>query len=287
VKSDKFVKNAAGADERRRFGDVVAFFRKYGDQYDMDHLLMMAQGFQESALDHSVRSPVGAIGVMQVMPATGKELKVGDVTQLEANVHAGVKYMRFMMDRYYKDEPMTPLNKGLFTFASYNAGPARIASLRKRREARPRSQQVVPPRRARGGRQIGPETVTYVANIYKYYTAYKLLETRKRSAGRRASRCRRRKRTDGAVRQRRGGRDGSSAIISGFCAIFVRSRGAAAMELAKSFEPHAIEAKWYPFWESKGMFKPSMRPDAAPFCIQLPPPNVTGTLHMGTRSSRR
>ena len=178
VKSDKFVKNAAGADERRRFGDVVAFFRKYGDEYDMDHLLMMAQGFQESALDHSVRSPVGAIGVMQVMPATGKELKVGDVTQLEANVHAGVKYMRFMMDRYYKDEPMTPLNKGLFTFASYNAGPARIASLRK--EAVKRG---LDPNRwfhhveLVAADKIGPETVTYVANIYKYYTAYKLLET--------------------------------------------------------------------------------------------------------------
>jgi len=53
------------------------------------------------------------------------------------------------------------------------------------------------------------------------------------------------------------------------------------MELAKSFEPRAIEAKWYARWESKGLFKPSMRPDAKPFCIQLPPPNVTGTLHMG------
>ncbi|MEO8753931.1 MAG: class I tRNA ligase family protein, partial [Casimicrobiaceae bacterium] len=53
------------------------------------------------------------------------------------------------------------------------------------------------------------------------------------------------------------------------------------MELAKSFEPHAIEAKWYPFWESRGLFRPSMRPGAAPYCIQLPPPNVTGTLHMG------
>src|SRR5580765_8809774 len=53
------------------------------------------------------------------------------------------------------------------------------------------------------------------------------------------------------------------------------------MELAKSFEPHAIEAKWYPFWDSRGLFRPSMRADAAPFCIQLPPPNVTGSLHMG------
>jgi valyl-tRNA synthetase len=53
------------------------------------------------------------------------------------------------------------------------------------------------------------------------------------------------------------------------------------MDLAKSFEPHAIEAKWYPFWESNGLFKASRQPGAAPFCIQLPPPNVTGTLHMG------
>ena len=53
------------------------------------------------------------------------------------------------------------------------------------------------------------------------------------------------------------------------------------MALAKSFEPRAIEAKWYSFWESHGLFKPTMRPDARAYCIQLPPPNVTGTLHMG------
>jgi membrane-bound lytic murein transglycosylase MltF len=181
VKNPKFVKNAAGADERKRFGDVVTLFRKYGDQYDIDHLLMMAQGFQESTLDHSVRSPVGAIGVMQIMPATGKELKVGDISAIEANIHGGVKYMRFMMDRYYKDEPMTPLNKGLFTFASYNAGPARVASLRKEAVKRGldpnkwfHNVELV------AADKIGPETVTYVANIYKYYTAYKLLEAQER-----------------------------------------------------------------------------------------------------------
>ena len=181
VKNQKFVKNAAGADERKRFDDVVTLFRKYGDQYDMDHLLMMAQGFQESALDQNVKSPVGAIGVMQIMPATGKELKVGDVGVIEANIHGGVKYMRFMMDRYYKDEPMTPLNKGLFTFASYNAGPARVASLRKEAAKRGldpnkwfHNVELV------AADKIGPETVTYVANIYKYYTAYKLLEAQER-----------------------------------------------------------------------------------------------------------
>ena len=53
------------------------------------------------------------------------------------------------------------------------------------------------------------------------------------------------------------------------------------MELAKSFDPHAIESKWYPYWESRGLFKPSMQAGAPSYCIQLPPPNVTGTLHMG------
>jgi valyl-tRNA synthetase len=54
-----------------------------------------------------------------------------------------------------------------------------------------------------------------------------------------------------------------------------------AAELAKSFDPHAIEARWYPFWESKGYFKAGFDPQKPSFSIQLPPPNVTGTLHMG------
>ena len=109
---------------------------------------MAAQGYQESTLDHSVRSPVGAIGIMQVMPATGKEMKVGDITQVEANIHAGVKYMRFVMDEYYKDEPMDDLNKALMTFASYNAGPGRVRQLRRQAQRKgPRSERLVRQRR--------------------------------------------------------------------------------------------------------------------------------------------
>ena len=92
---------------------------------------MMAQGFQESRLDQNAKSQVGAVGVMQVMPATGKDMKVGDIRQIDPNINAGIKYIRFMIDQYYKDEPMDELNKGLFAFASYNAGPARIRGLRK------------------------------------------------------------------------------------------------------------------------------------------------------------
>jgi membrane-bound lytic murein transglycosylase MltF len=122
---------------------------------------------------------VGAIGVMQVMPATGKELNVGDINQVENNIHAGVKYFRFMMDEFYKDEPMDDVNKGLMTLASYNAGPARIRQLR--REAAQRGlnpnvwfgnvERVVSER-------IGRETVQYVSNIYKYYVAYRLVQDR-------------------------------------------------------------------------------------------------------------
>src|SRR5215212_1433964 len=111
----------------------------------------------------------------QVMPATGKELGVGDIRQLEANINAGVKYVRFMMDRYFADEPMDRLNKGLFAFASYNAGPARIRQLRKVAAARGLDPNVWFNNVERiASEKIGRETVQYVANIYKYYIAYSL-----------------------------------------------------------------------------------------------------------------
>ncbi len=142
----------------------------------MDYLLMMAQGYQESQLNQNAKSPVGAIGVMQVMPATAKDLAVGDITQIEPNIHAGVKYMRFMMDQFYANEPMDRLNKGLFTFASYNAGPGRMQQLRKlaaKRGLDPNkwfnNVELI------AAEKIGRETVTYVSNIYKYYLAYRLI----------------------------------------------------------------------------------------------------------------
>ena len=90
-----YAKSATSEEERKKFLALVELFRKYSDQYELDFLLMAAQGYQESQLNQNARSPVGAIGIMQVMPATGKELKVGDIRQLEPNIHAGVKYMRF------------------------------------------------------------------------------------------------------------------------------------------------------------------------------------------------
>jgi membrane-bound lytic murein transglycosylase MltF len=176
LQDTKFAKQAASATERQKLAAVVEIFRKYSEQYDVDYLLMAAQGYQESTLDHGVRSPVGAIGIMQVMPATGKEQKVGDITVLDANIHAGVKYMRFMMDQYFKDEPMDNLNKALMTFAAYNAGPGRLRQLRREAEKQGLDPNVWFGNVERvASQKIGRETVTYVSNIYKYYIAYRLL----------------------------------------------------------------------------------------------------------------
>ncbi|QGH61736.1 lytic transglycosylase F [Serratia proteamaculans] len=176
LKNAKYVKNAASEKERAKFLAMVDVFRKYGDRYNVDWLLMVAQGYQESRLNQSVRSPVGAIGIMQVMPGTGKELKVGDIRKLDPNINAGVKYMRWMIDRYYADEPMTPLDKVLFSFASYNAGPARIARLRAETEKRGFNPNIwFGNVEYLAAERIGAETVTYVSNIYKYYVAYRLI----------------------------------------------------------------------------------------------------------------
>jgi membrane-bound lytic murein transglycosylase MltF len=170
-----YAKNATSEAERKKFERLVTLFRKYGEQYGLDYLLMAAQGYQESGLDHSARSRVGAIGVMQVMPETGKTLKVGNIAELEPNVHAGIKYLRFMMDEYYKDDPMDPLNKGLMTLASYNAGPNRIRQLRGETAKRGLNPNVWFGNVERVvSERIGRETVQYVANIYKYYVAYRL-----------------------------------------------------------------------------------------------------------------
>jgi membrane-bound lytic murein transglycosylase MltF len=176
LKNTKFVKDAASTKERKKFLELIDFFKKYGDKYDVDWLLMAAQGYQESRLDQKARSHVGAIGVMQIMPATGKDLGVGNIRNVEANINGGIKYMRWMIDNYYGNEPMTKLDKALFAFASYNAGAGRVRQLRQ--EA---AQRGLDPNvwfhnvEYVAAEKIGAETVTYVSNIYKYYIAYRLI----------------------------------------------------------------------------------------------------------------
>ena len=178
LKNTQWVSNSLAKEELQRFNEAIGLFQKYSKTYDFDWLIVTALAYQESRIDQSKRSHVGAIGVMQLMPSTAadKNVNITDIEEIENNIHAGVKYLRFIIEQYYEKEPMDKVNKVLFAFASYNAGPAKVASLR--REARKmgldpnvwfRNVEIV------AAKRVGRETVQYVSNIYKYYIAYRLI----------------------------------------------------------------------------------------------------------------
>jgi membrane-bound lytic murein transglycosylase MltF len=181
------LRDATASEEVKRFQETIGLFRTYGAKYGFDPLMLAAQGYQESQLNQSVKSRVGAVGIMQVMPATGTELKVGDVRIAENNVHAGAKYMDILMTKYFKDAKFDDANRSLFAFASYNAGPGGIARMRKEAASRGldpnlwfNNVEIVT------AEKLGMETTTYVRNIYKYYVSYRLMtdinEARKKAA---------------------------------------------------------------------------------------------------------
>ncbi len=178
LENSKYVTNSSQTKDREQFAKMIGFFKKYGKKYDFPYLLLAALGYQESGLDQKRKSHVGAVGVMQILPSTAKDKNVGipNINELEANIHAGTKYLRFVVDRYFADDSIDKINRGLFAFASYNAGPAKVARLRKEAEKMGldpnvwfRNVEVV------AAKRIGRETVQYVSNIYKYYVAYQLL----------------------------------------------------------------------------------------------------------------
>jgi membrane-bound lytic murein transglycosylase MltF len=174
----KYVKNALADADRGRLTAVIEFFRKYGNQYDFDYLMVAAQGYQESGLDQSVVSRAGAIGIMQMLPSTAADKSVGipDISTIDNNIHAGTKYLRYIVDHYFDDPEIDEVNRTLFAFASYNAGPNRIRRLRSKAAEQGydpniwfRNVEVVV------ANDVGREPVRYVSNIFKYYTVYSLL----------------------------------------------------------------------------------------------------------------
>jgi membrane-bound lytic murein transglycosylase MltF len=178
LKDTKYIKNATQGENIKRFNSVIDIFTKYGDIYDFDYLMLTALAYQESKLDQKLRSKVGAVGVMQILPSTAKDKNVGipDIQKIEPNIHAGTKYLRYVADRYFPESSgIDKLNRALFSFASYNAGPAKITRLREEAE-----QSGLNPNlwfnnvELIAAKRIGRETVQYVSNIFKYYIAYKL-----------------------------------------------------------------------------------------------------------------
>ena len=185
-KSTKWARNCLTDEDLKRFKTAVDFFKKYGQKYDFDWLKIAALAYQESRIDQSKRSSAGAVGVMQILPGTaaGDPINISNIEEMEHNIHAGVKYLRWIYENYFENEKMEQLNKLLFTIASYNAGPAKVKRLR--REASKmgldpniwfRNVEIV------AAKRIGRETVQYVSNIYKYYVAYRILTEQRTKKG--------------------------------------------------------------------------------------------------------
>lgn len=173
------LRDPAAGKARERLHALVELFKKYADTYGFDYLALAAQGFQESGLDQSRKSHRGAVGVMQLLPSTAASKAVGipDIHQVENNIHAGVKYLAYLRDRYFSAPTITPEDRLALSWAAYNAGPAKVRKMR----ALATRLGLNPDRwfqhvEVAAGRITGRETVRYVANIYKYYLAYKLMK---------------------------------------------------------------------------------------------------------------
>ena len=179
LENTKWVRNVMAPEEIKRFDRTIKYFRKYSGEYGFDWLMITALSYQESRLNQKLRSPAGAIGVMQILPSTAASppVEIKNITVLDRNIHAGVKYLRYIYDNYFKDDKkMDQLDKVLFTFASYNAGPARVSQLRKRAVKMGLDPNIwFRNVEQAAARVIGRETVQYVANIYKYYIAYRMI----------------------------------------------------------------------------------------------------------------
>jgi membrane-bound lytic murein transglycosylase MltF len=164
-------------ERRRRFRRTVRLFKKYADRYRFDWLLCVAQGYQESGLDQSRRSPAGAVGVMQVRPETARDprIAVPSVDEMEPNIHAGLKYLRWIVETYFDDPGIDDRDRLLFAFASYDAGPTRIARLREAAASAGLDPDVwFQNVEVLAERRIGEEPVRYVRNVFKDYVAYRL-----------------------------------------------------------------------------------------------------------------
>jgi membrane-bound lytic murein transglycosylase MltF len=181
LRDNKWARNSLSPEEIKKFQEVVDLFKTYSERYGFDYLMTAALAYQESQLDQSRKSHVGAVGIMQLMPGTAADKNVGipDIENLENNIHAGHKYLRFIQDRYFSDPQIDTLNSYLFSFAAYNAGPTKM--IRMRKEA---GENGLDPNvwfqnvEVIAAKRIGRETVQYVSNIYKYYLSYKLSQSK-------------------------------------------------------------------------------------------------------------
>ena len=171
--------NALSGEDRKRYDKTIEVIKRYADRYEFDWLMIAAQAYQESRFDQNKLSSAGAVGVMQLLPTTAadKAVDIPDISKLEDNIHAGVKYLHWLRETYYSEPAIAALDRILFSFAAYNAGPGNMKRARKRAK-----RLGFDPNRWFGNVEIGMyravsgEPASYVRNIYKYYVTYQGLE---------------------------------------------------------------------------------------------------------------
>ena len=176
-KNTKWITNPVSESSLKRLHQYQKSFIKYGNQYNIDWVMLTALGYQESKLNQRAKSNHGAVGVMQIKPSTAadKNIKITGVKESsDKNIHAATKYLAFLRSRYFSDPKIEPIEQLAFTLAAYNAGPARIVQMRNKAKKLGKNPnkwffnvEYVTRRYA------SSEPVNYVANIMKYYLTFK------------------------------------------------------------------------------------------------------------------
>ncbi len=172
-KENPWVREYLKREDFEKFFKYAPLFKKYGEMYGVDWMLVEAQAFQESGLNPGVRSPAGAVGLMQLLPSTAEWMGFKEYSSPENNVHAGVKYLKYLMDQYYPEDEYSATERLRFALATYNAGPGNMQkSVKKSEELGYDPTKWFDNVEMGTMRQVGLEPVHYVRNINKYYLSF-------------------------------------------------------------------------------------------------------------------
>lgn len=171
-----------------QLSDWDAVIQEVSADYDFDWRLIAALMYHESRFDPEAKSPMGAQGLMQIMPRAAEQVGISDISTPENNIRAGIKYLNWVRERFSEDLPF--VERVWFALAAYNAGAGHVFDARRLAEQKgwdpdrwfdhvERAMLLLSQReyysQARHGYVRGSEPVAYVRNIRDRYRAYVLI----------------------------------------------------------------------------------------------------------------
>ena len=182
-KSTRWIEDPGDPESAERLERYAVWIQELAAEYDFDWLRVAAQCFQESGLDPQAKSSAGAIGLMQLLPSTAKDMGCDDPYDPQANLRAGVRYLDWLRTNFFADPELDELERMDFILAAYNAGPGNVRKWRGLAQGRGLDPNVWHDNVERLAREsVGVQPIRYVDNIEKYYVAYSLaydLQTRR------------------------------------------------------------------------------------------------------------